>query len=241
MSALDSYTQMAPIYDLVYLFKDYRKEARLIAAVVRKNATARPRTLLDVACGTGAHLEHLRASFEVEGLDLDRAMLRYARKRLPGVRLHQGDFTRFDLGKQYDAVVCLFSAICHANTIPKLNQAVAAMARHVAPGGVLAIEPWITPQSYVPGKAGVIQAEDDRFRIVRMSFVERTGKRRMRTEFHYLIRSPRRVRYFKESFATGLYTDAEYRAAFRRAGLKARNVGKGPTGRGLYVATKPRP
>ena len=50
------------------------------------------RTLLDVACGTGKHLEVLQHEFEVEGLDLDGDLLAIARERLgPAVPLYQGD------------------------------------------------------------------------------------------------------------------------------------------------------
>jgi ubiquinone/menaquinone biosynthesis C-methylase UbiE len=239
MAARDSYTEMAPIYDLVYSFKDYRKEAREIAAVVRKHSARPPRTLLDVACGTGAHLEHLRKWFTVEGLDIDRAMLRVARRRLPGVRLHRADFTQFDLGKQYDAVTCLFSAVGHATTVAQLDRAVAAMARHVRPGGVLVVEPWITPQRYRPGHAQVASADGAGLTVLRMSYSVRRGRRRLHLEFHYLIRDRRGVRYLKESFEMGLFTDEEYRAAIRRAGLLLRARGKGPMGRGLYVAVRP--
>jgi ubiquinone/menaquinone biosynthesis C-methylase UbiE len=45
-------------------------------------------SLLDVACGTGKHLEQLMRWYQVEGLDLDDGLLAIARERLPGVPLH---------------------------------------------------------------------------------------------------------------------------------------------------------
>lgn len=238
METSESYAKMAAIYDLVYSFKDYAAESADIARIVRRHSSKGPRTLLDVACGTGAHLQHLRKAFRVEGLDQDRAMLKVARKRLKGVRLHRGDFRDFDLGRQFDAVICMFSSIGHAKTVGDLRRAVAAMARHLAPGGVLVVEPWITPQNYVPGKARLLEVEDKEFKIVRMGYVRRTGKRRLLMELHYLIRDKRGVRYLKESFVMGLFTDAEYRAAFTKAGLKLKRAGKGPMSRGLYVGVK---
>ena len=53
--------------------------------------------------------------------------------------------TDFDLATTYDAVTCLFSAIGYVRTVDRMNRAVACMARHVKPGGVLIVEPWITP------------------------------------------------------------------------------------------------
>ena len=69
------------------------------------------RTLLDVACGTGRHLEYLRSSFETEGVDADDAMLDVARARLRDVPLSVGDMRDLDLGRRFDVVTCLFSAI----------------------------------------------------------------------------------------------------------------------------------
>jgi len=102
----------AQVYDLIYEFngKDYRTESEVIEQLIRLRAPG-AKTLLDVACGTGGHLVHLRQPFDVAGLDLDEGMLDIARRRLPGVELVNGDMRSFDLGRKFDAVVCLFSSI----------------------------------------------------------------------------------------------------------------------------------
>src|SRR4051812_11916048 len=105
-----SYTSRPELYDLEYSFKDYAAEVARIERTVRER-NARARTLLDVACGTGKHLEHLRTRFECEGADLDEGLLDVARKRVPGVPLHHLDMRDFDLGRQFDVITCLFSSI----------------------------------------------------------------------------------------------------------------------------------
>ena len=57
-------------------------------------------SLLDVACGTGAHLRHLRSRYEVVGLDIDPGMLEQAREALPGVTLVEGDMRSFGLAQR---------------------------------------------------------------------------------------------------------------------------------------------
>ncbi len=81
------------LYDLFYDWKDYRAEAGKIRELV---ATRNPdaRTLLDVACGTGSHLVHLRDWYAVEGLDLNAGFLKVAFRRLPEVKLHEADMIR---------------------------------------------------------------------------------------------------------------------------------------------------
>lgn len=94
------------------LFKDYSREARFLEEVVRR---WRPgaRSLLDVACGTGAHLLDLaRLGFDCTGLDLNPAVLEVARAKfqqqgLP-VRLVTGDMRDFRLERPVDVAVNMF-------------------------------------------------------------------------------------------------------------------------------------
>ena len=81
--------------------------AQLRAVIDRYVPSAR--SLLDVACGTGKHLEHLQHHYRVAGVDISPAMLDVARRRLPGVPLHVGDMVDFELGRTFDVVTCLES------------------------------------------------------------------------------------------------------------------------------------
>lgn len=127
------FTDTAEFYDLFYEEKDYAGEVRRLREIVEARAPG-ARTLLDVACGTGMHLAELRAQYRVEGVDLDEGLLAVAAKRLPDVPMHAGDMRAFDLGRRFDVVTCLFSSIGYVRTTDGLRSAVAAMARHVAPG-----------------------------------------------------------------------------------------------------------
>ena len=92
-------------------------------------------SLLDVACGTGKHLELFRSWYEVAGIDLNADLVAIARERLPDVRLEVADMTAFDLGRRFDVVTCLFSSIGYVGTVERLDQAIATMAAHLEPGG----------------------------------------------------------------------------------------------------------
>src|SRR5687767_15931109 len=88
-------------YDAIYAWKDYRGEAAKLHALIQgRNPGAR--TLLDVGCGTGKHLESLREHYELEGVDVDPEMVRISREHLPGVPIHEEDMVDLDLGKQFD-------------------------------------------------------------------------------------------------------------------------------------------
>ena len=231
------FDRSARVYDAVYSFKDYAVEAARIAEEVRRR-NPRARSLLDVACGTGKHLEHLGAHFDVAGIDLDRDLLEIARARLPGVRLEQADMTSFDLDRSFDAVTCLFSAIGYALTLDRMRAAVSTMSRHLEPGGVLIVEPWLAPEAFEDGHIGTLIVDQPELKVARFNTARRHGNV-SELSFHYLIAEPGSgIEHATEEHRLGLFTSDEQRRAFEDAGLSVEHDPEGLIGRGLFVGTK---
>ena len=145
------YGRSAAIYDALYEGKDYAGEAERLHALIQKIQRTPDETLLDVACGTGGHIGSLRQHYVIEGMDLSAEMLDVARRRHPDIVFHQADMIDFDLGREFGAVVCLFSAVSYLRSVPRLRRAIANLARHTLPGGVIAVEPWFTPDQWHVG------------------------------------------------------------------------------------------
>ncbi len=228
------YRESAHLYDAIYSsIRDYPREATELDELIRARRPG-ARTLLDVACGTGAHLEHLAARYEVEGLDADQGMLAVARERLPTVQFHEADMADFDLGRRFDAVVCLFSSIGYVKTEERLRSAIAAFARHLEPGGIVVVEPWLTPDVWQDGHVGAVFVDEPELKIARMNIAERRDTVSAVT-FHYLVATPEGVSHFTEPHELGLFTVEQHLDAFRAAGLEVEHDPEGPMGRGLYV------
>ena len=174
--------------------------------------------------------------YEVEGLDLDPEMLAVARERLPNVPFHEGDMADFDLGKRFDAVVCMFSSIGYVRSEERLRSAIASMARHVEPGGVLVVEPWLAPEDWLDRHVGAVFVDEPELKIARMNIAQREGNVSI-VEFEYLVGTPDGIERFTERHELGLFTVEQYLEAFRAAGLEAEHDPEGPMGRGLYIAT----
>jgi len=192
--------------------------------------------VLDVACGTGLHLAYLKDQYTVQGLDLDPNMLEIARRRCPGVPFHQGDLVDFDLGRTFDAVLCLFSSIGYAKTLARMQQAVQTMARHLRPGGLLIVEPWFTPDVFETGRFDALFVDEPDLKIARITTTSLEGTLSI-VDFHYLVGTSDGVAYFTERHEVGLFTHDEYLDAFRDAGLAVDFDPDGFMGRGLYLAT----
>lgn len=100
----NAYSKTARYYDRLYAGKDYAGEVQRLVSLLGVEPDGSQSTLLDVACGTGLHIEHLARYFRVEGLDICPELLEVARDRTPDVLFHLGDMTAFDLGKQYQYI-----------------------------------------------------------------------------------------------------------------------------------------
>jgi SAM-dependent methyltransferase len=228
------FTRSADIYDAVYSFKDYAAEAERVHELIEEH-TPGASTLLDVACGTGKHLEQLAQWYEVQGLDLNEEFVAIARDRLGDrAHIHLADMTSFDFARTFDAVTCLFSSIAYVLTEERLDAALAAMAHHLKPGGTLILEPWIAPENWIVGRPYLLTVDEPDLKIARASAAGREGDISI-LEFDYLVATPEGTRHFTERHEAALFTDAQYRHAFERAGLAVAVDEHGLTGRGLYL------
>ncbi|MGP3912311.1 class I SAM-dependent DNA methyltransferase [Nonomuraea sp. 10N515B] len=231
--------ELADVYDALYegRGKDYAAEAADVLKLVhaRRRGVA---SLLDVACGTGSHLRHFAALVDdVAGLELSEDMIEVARMRLPGVPVHQGDMRDFGLGRRFDAVTCMFSSIAYMRDDAELAAALTRMAAHLTPGGVVVVEPWWFPETFLPGYvAGDVVTAAGRT-LARVSHTVRTGDAST-MQAHYLVADAGSgVRHFTVTHVNTLFTRERYLSAFERAGLSADYLEGGPSGRGLFVAS----
>ncbi len=133
--------------------KDHVAETQKVHQIIQGHKRSSGNTLLEVACGTGIHASILQKNYQMEGLDLDPEMLAVASQNYPDIPFHQADMVDFDLGKQFDAITCLFSSIGYVKTKKRLETAIQNMTRHLLPGGVLIVEPWFTPEQWKPGRS----------------------------------------------------------------------------------------
>lgn len=228
------YAKSAEIYDCLYEDKfDYAASTDQLDQVVQgRNPQAT--CWLDVACGTGLHLNRLKDRYEVVGVDRSAEMLDVAARRLPGADLYRADMLSLDLGRTFDVVTCLFSSVGYMRNLADLNQAISAMARHLNPGGLLLIEPWIDPGKWMDGHLGADFIDQPDIKLARMTHDRREGRRTL-FDMHHLVLTASGIDYFVESHELFMFTDDEYRGAFVEAGLPVELIEGGLAGRGLYV------
>jgi dTDP-3-amino-3,4,6-trideoxy-alpha-D-glucopyranose N,N-dimethyltransferase len=239
-SLVPAYRRSAEYYDAIYAWKDYAAESRAIERLIRRYGRRPSRTLLDVACGTGNHLVHLRRKFEVAGVDANAEMVRAARRKLPGVSITRGRMESLRLGRTFDVVTCLFSAVGYVRDVAELRRTLARFAAHLNPGGIAIVEPFVRPALFHAGRYHAQVLGSPERPIVRMDRAERRRGRAI-MDMHHLVATDRGVQHWVEHHDVGLFPERTYLAAFRAAGLEPKFLTRewNPS-RGLYVAVRPR-
>ncbi len=92
------FIKSAKFYDALYHFRDYKAASeKLFRIITNHNPSAK--SLLDTACGTGKHIEHIGKYFNAEGLDISEELLNIAKERCPHNIVHIESMIDFDLKK----------------------------------------------------------------------------------------------------------------------------------------------
>jgi len=226
------FTDSPELYDALFHFKNYARECDRLRGLIDE-AVPGARTILDVACGTGEHAKFLKHHYAVDGIDINERYLRAARLKNPEGVYTRADMTDFDLGRTYDVVTCLFSAIGAVRTYERLERAIACMARYVRPGGALIVEPWYTPESWHPGGL-ILDGEIGPDKVYRMSVSVKEGQRSVLL-YQYLRGTPVGIEHYSERIELGLFTRDEMTWAFEFSGMDVLHDSEGLMGRGLYI------
>jgi SAM-dependent methyltransferase len=167
-------------------------------------------------------------------------MLEQARASVPGVPLVEADMRSFDLGRAFDAVVCLFSSIGYGRSVEELNAAINCMAAHLAPNGVLLVDGWIRPDAWIePGTVHAVAARDEDVAVARVGRSRREGRTTV-LELHHLVATLDSVEHIIDHHELTLFEPMDYEGAFRAAGLDVERVDSPIPDRDRYIGTRPR-
>jgi trans-aconitate methyltransferase len=228
------FTSTADLYDAIYAFKDYGAEVSKIRQILaREHPSAQ--TILDVGCGTGEHARLLSTDYRVDGIDLEPKFVEIAQGKNPEGSFRVGDMRRFQLNQRYDVVQCLFSSIGYLLTAAEIVAALTRLRAHLAPGGVVLVEPWIAPTEAKTGRLHMITVDQPSLKVCRMSVSQREGDVSI-VHFYYLIATPEGIRQAEEVHRLALVPTEQMMAHFAAAGLRAEFDPVGLSGRGLFIA-----
>lgn len=140
----DLFDRLADYYDVLHDDVDYPAECTLLETVFTRFLPGPPTTVLDLGCGTGNHALILaKRGYRVTGIDSSAAMLRVARVKArgrPNLSVVRADMRRVDLGRTFDAAICMDGAFTHLLTDRDILAHLRTVRRHLSPDGVYVFE-----------------------------------------------------------------------------------------------------
>jgi ubiquinone/menaquinone biosynthesis C-methylase UbiE len=138
------YHEFAYIYDTLMKNVDYEKWTDQIEAIFKKYGKA-PKTVADLACGTGGITNALAArGYRAAGVDLSEDMLYVAREkaRKSGLRIPYicQNIVQLELHKPVDAIVCMCDGLNYILDKADLKKALERIYHFLNPGGILVFD-----------------------------------------------------------------------------------------------------
>jgi len=233
------YRELALYYDLIYTWKDYKKEADKINKLIASSKKSNGKDLLEVACGTAHHLQYFKQNYSCTGTDINQGILNVAKKKIKNVTFKKADMINMNLNKKFDVITCLFSSIGYVKTYPNLQKTLKNFAKHLKTGGVVIIEPWFTKSAYKAGSPHMTTYENKDIKIARLA-VSKVKGNVSEMDMHYLIAERNKeVKHFVDRHELGLFDIDKTLQFMKQAGLKAKFLKNGlMKDRGLFIGVK---
>lgn len=212
------YKLTAKYYDKIYHWKDYGKESEKIKSLIKKYKKSDGNEMLDAACGTGNHIPYLKDQFDITGLDLDKDMLKEAGKKHPDIKFIRGDMRTFKIRKNFDVILCMFSAIAYMHTKVNLRKAIRNFSVHLKEGGLMIIEGFIPPEKFKPNLVHAVFYDKPDLKICRATKATR-NRHIMTMDLHILAADKKGVKYVNEIHKLAMYEDKVLSGIMKEEGL----------------------
>ncbi|MEM5872305.1 MAG: class I SAM-dependent methyltransferase [Candidatus Aenigmatarchaeota archaeon] len=161
------YKTLAKYYDLIYTWKDYKKEVEFIEKLLKYNKL---KDILDVGCGTGSHASLLiKRGFSVTGIDISDDMLKIARKKVKNAKFIKADMRNFDFKKKFDAIICMFTALNYNFTKKDLERTFTCVSKHLKNNGIIIFDIARIRKDMKIRRFDIVTAKDKRIELARIT------------------------------------------------------------------------
>ena len=135
------YTALAPMYDRIMSHVDYESWAAYLLSLISRFAP-RPRSILELGCGTGniTYLLSRRLKAKYLATDASDEMLAMAQQKMKAdrgrLRFKRMDFQDIDLEDTFDVVVLAYDGINYLLETDEIAAVVESVSARLHPGGI---------------------------------------------------------------------------------------------------------
>jgi ubiquinone/menaquinone biosynthesis C-methylase UbiE len=230
------YSDLADWFHLLTSPKDYKDEAKWIAAQLKVPGVKKP-TLLELGSGGGNNAVHLKKHFEMTLTDLSPQMLKLSKRINPELPHKTADMRTLRLGKEFDCVL-IHDAIMYMTSARDLSRAIKSAALHLKPGGALLIQPDFLEETFQPMfERGGHKGEGRALEYVE-SDKRRGTSNKVDVQFTIKLTENGKTRLVADRHVVGVFTRKTWTDTIKAAGLTVKRIGD-PYGRENFLCRKP--
>ena len=214
-----AYTSLAKYYDLLFSGKDYLQESEFLKSIV-KTRLSNAKSILDVGCGTGNHLNLLTDVFEtLWGVDLNREILEIAKSKSRKIRYQIGGMKDFNINLKFDVITCLYSVFNYNLTSSEAIQTLSNFKRHLNQDGITIIALY-TPHN-VDEEIGLNLGSNKEVEVAKIDQFVFDPKTHMETsDFLVLLKTPDGIDFkIEKNHQFRIYDPDEFRKLCYQAGF----------------------
>lgn len=223
----DFYSRLAKYYDQMYANIDYEGAANRLHDIIQKYKQTTGNRLLDVACGTGTYIMHLKDGYQVMGFDISEEMLSVAREKCPDTSFVQGNMVSMDLNQVFDVIICLFGSITYLTTKEELQHTIQSFSKHTTSGGVIIIEPLFIEETYREKRMGLNCLNLPDIKIARSNVGRREGNVAY-LDFHFLISTREHgTEHFIDPSPMGVFSRGTFKNLLKENGFSVEFIEPG--------------
>lgn len=232
------YNTKAYIYDLLYSFKDYKKETSILLNILNKHQIVSDLSnILEAGCGTCSHMKYYAPNFKsVVGFDLNEEMIEIGKKKVNNCKLFKADMTNDNLlntvqTNSFQVILCLFGSIGYIFPGEKLEKVFNIFYKLLSKNGVAIVEPFIDPSQFISNYSDITTYNGDDFKLARIGKSKRKYPNhkdeelvnRLIVNFHYMMTKHLQegnVEYFEETHEMQMYTKEQFKKIGEKVGFK---------------------
>jgi cyclopropane fatty-acyl-phospholipid synthase-like methyltransferase len=135
---------------IYYEIKDYKRDCDTLEKIFAKFKTKKPKNILDIGCGTGAHASILSdRGYRVTGIDVSRVMVRKAEEnaenRKTKAEFFVQDMRNIRLNRKFDCAI-MFGVFGHLTTHEDLANTLSGLKQHLHKDGLFIFDFWNTDE-----------------------------------------------------------------------------------------------
>lgn len=214
-----SYNELAKYYDKLH-YQIYQKQIDFLDRVINMNFKDKKIALLDLACGTGAHIKLLKHKYNIEGLDINKGMLKLAKRKNPENLIISGDLNHLNLKRNYyDLIYCLSGSIQYILSSNILERAFKKIWSSLRKNGLLIFDLQYPKSKWLDNHCGIKTYKEKNLQIVEIFKSRRIGHIGIH-EPVYLISKNGRFQFFIDDHKIFLYEISQIKRILNLAKFK---------------------